>query len=363
MKRILAVVPAAYGGQGRMAQYFRDLLESSCTHPHVAEVVAVPVSAPLSPGVLPGKLNYYPPNSGVFSSFFFRLIHAIRDNPSPHLILCGHINVLLPCLFAQAFLKKNLVFIAARIETWKPEYKYLAPCLSRVAQIIVPSHTTLEALQKWAGHRPLPPTVILPNALRLNHYGIGLKNEKLLNRHNLAGKTVLMVSQGVGAEDASSQTIERIFEIFPEILTQIPTATCLLAGTGFDRPRIEQRIRALGLEAHFAFTGAIKESERIDYFRLAQAFMMLHCGELCSLVLLEAVACGVPVIGTTGDRSREFLLHGKLGATVDPTDTRELLHAICAGLRAPRPEFPPELYYYSFQNYVSRLHQILEGLL
>jgi glycosyltransferase involved in cell wall biosynthesis len=46
-------------------------------------------------------------------------------------------------------------------------------------------------------------------------------------------------------------------------------------------------------------------------------------------VLLEAAACGVPVIGSTVDGSKEALLGGALGRLVDPRD----LHALGAAVR------------------------------
>jgi glycosyltransferase involved in cell wall biosynthesis len=45
-------------------------------------------------------------------------------------------------------------------------------------------------------------------------------------------------------------------------------------------------------------------------------------------VLLEALACGIPVIGSKVDGSREALLDGQLGRLVDPNVLEELVRAI-----------------------------------
>jgi len=51
-------------------------------------------------------------------------------------------------------------------------------------------------------------------------------------------------------------------------------------------------------------------------------------GEGFGIVLLEAAACGVPIIGSQVDGSREALLGGKLGQLVDPADRNQLIQTI-----------------------------------
>jgi hypothetical protein len=51
------------------------------------------------------------------------------------------------------------------------------------------------------------------------------------------------------------------------------------------------------------------------------------------VVFLEALACGVPVVGSEVDGSREALLDGQLGCLVDPNVPEELVKAIADVLR------------------------------
>jgi len=54
---------------------------------------------------------------------------------------------------------------------------------------------------------------------------------------------------------------------------------------------------------------------------------MLSYGEGFGVLFLEALACGVPVIGSKVDGSREALLDGQLGRPVDPNVPEELVTA------------------------------------
>ena len=55
-------------------------------------------------------------------------------------------------------------------------------------------------------------------------------------------------------------------------------------------------------------------------------------GEGFGIVLLEAAACGVPIVGSQVDGSREALLDGKLGHLVDPGDRHRLIETITNAL-------------------------------
>src|SRR5258706_3551116 len=75
----------------------------------------------------------------------------------------------------------------------------------------------------------------------------------------------------------------------------------MIVSDGNDRRRLERSIR------------------RIRHAELRRGF---------GIVFLEAMACGVPVIGSKLDGSREALLDGQLGRLVDPNIPGELVEAI-----------------------------------
>jgi glycosyltransferase involved in cell wall biosynthesis len=77
------------------------------------------------------------------------------------------------------------------------------------------------------------------------------------------------------------------------------------------RARLEQKAKSLGLSEQIIFTGRISEHEKALYRgRISHA--ELRRG-VFGVVFLEALACGVPVIGSKVDGSHEALLDGQLG--------------------------------------------------
>jgi glycosyltransferase involved in cell wall biosynthesis len=116
----------------------------------------------------------------------------------------------------------------------------------------------------------------------------------------------------------------------------------------------------LGVGDRVIFTGYVPEEEKIELYRAADAFVMPSRAEGFGIVLLEALACGVPVVGSKIDAGRELLRDGKWGVVVDPDDLNDIENGIYKALTEPvRPDIS-ELAIYSFENYERALHAILD---
>jgi glycosyltransferase involved in cell wall biosynthesis len=75
------------------------------------------------------------------------------------------------------------------------------------------------------------------------------------------------------------------------------------------------------------------------------------------------MACGIPVVASKVDGSREAVLNGKLGILVDPTNPDEVKAGILEALRRPKGVVPDGLEYFSFEHFTSRLHTIIDQIL
>src|SRR5262249_20277261 len=105
----------------------------------------------------------------------------------------------------------------------------------------------------------------------------------------------------------------------------------------------------------------IPDVAKQDYYRLANCYVMPSAGEGFGFVILEALACGVPVVASNKDGTREAVRNGALGLLVDPDDSQVIIEAVMECLNRPRT-VPSGLEYFSFENFTRRLDSVLTGL-
>jgi glycosyltransferase involved in cell wall biosynthesis len=203
---------------------------------------------------------------------------------------------------------------------------------------------------------------ILPNAVIQRHYGVGGKSQALLQQYGLGGKTILLTLGRLAAEE-KYKGFDEVMDLLPTLAKEIPTIAYMIVGDGDDLPRLEAKVRSLGIGDRVVFTGFIPEAEKADHYRLADAFVMPGRGEGFGFVFLEALACGIPVVGSRLDGSREALRPGELGILVDPDRPAEIQAGILAALKRPRGVIPEGLEYFSFENFEKRCHGILRQVI
>ena len=172
---------------------------------------------------------------------------------------------------------------------------------------------------------------ILPNCVDLERFQPQDRNSTLVERYGLqSSKVILTVGRLAAAERYKG--FDQVIELMPQLLKRFPTLKYLIVGDGDDRARLEAKAGALGVSDRVVFTGHIPETEKVAHYNLADVYVMPSTGEGFGIVLIEAAACGVPVVGSRVDGSREALLDGRLGRLVDPAQADELLDAVSAVL-------------------------------
>jgi glycosyltransferase involved in cell wall biosynthesis len=103
----------------------------------------------------------------------------------------------------------------------------------------------------------------------------------------------------------------------------------IIIGNGPDKKFITNRIRQLGINGNVRLVGFVPEELLPLYYNAADHFVIpSSSGEGLPLVLLEAMACGLPVIATTVGGTPEIIKDMVNGVLVPPGNQRALAQAI-----------------------------------
>jgi L-malate glycosyltransferase len=92
-----------------------------------------------------------------------------------------------------------------------------------------------------------------------------------------------------------------------------------IAGEGHARGPLERLADELGLSEHVEFAGALPKPRLAELLRGADLFVLPSLGETQGVVLIEAMACGLPVLATDAGGVRETV-PGDAGVLVAPGD-------------------------------------------
>lgn len=121
-----------------------------------------------------------------------------------------------------------------------------------------------------------------------------------------------------------------LIEALPRVLAHLPDARLLLVGAGPEAPALRQRVAARGLQAHVRFLGARPDAPGI--MRASDVVAVPSLAEGLSLVTLEALALGKPVVASRTGGIPEIVTHGASGLLVPPANPVALAEALLATL-------------------------------
>lgn len=150
---------------------------------------------------------------------------------------------------------------------------------------------------------------------------------ELKKKFNLNDKTI--VYAGRFAPEKNIDIIVRAVALAKE---KIPDITLAMAGHGSFFEDIKKLVTELGLEQNTRFLGTLSHFELADLYRASEIFSITSTSEIQSMTLIQAMACGLPIIGV---KARGFEHIGENGILIEPGDINALSEKIVLLLNDP----------------------------
>lgn len=173
----------------------------------------------------------------------------------------------------------------------------------------------------------------IPNGVDLARFRPLPEPPGLRARLGLEGRRVILAP----ARLVPRKGVDRLIAAMPAILARHPDALLLVAGEGPSRPALEAM--AAG-SAAVRFLGAVPAAEMPGLYALAALVALPNRAEPgesdgLPMVLLEAMACGRPVLAGRAGGSAEAIVDGRNGLLVEGADSAAIAAAINALLDDP----------------------------
>ena len=119
--------------------------------------------------------------------------------------------------------------------------------------------------------------------------------------------------------------------VLVDAMAQVASARCLIVGVGPLEGEIRAQVAELGLGERVFFAGEVADADLPAFYRAADIFCLpsIHRSEALGIVLLEAMASGLPLISTElGTGTSWVNQHEVTGLVVPPEDATALAGAI-----------------------------------
>lgn len=218
--------------------------------------------------------------------------------------------------------------VVATFHSWFPRSvgyrvlkKPLQSMLDRHAATIVVSTAAQEALSRYF----TAPWEIIPNGVDTTsfhptsnrnghgHHGNG-------NGHHAASPRLLWLGRIEPRNGLST-----VLDAMPRILERYPAAHLMVVGDGPWRSRMERAAQPLGKAVHFA---GYANGDRAGYYRNADVYICSTTRASFGVTLLEAMACGTPLIVSDLPAFRDVAGHAVFAPLRDATGWAEAVTAL-----------------------------------
>lgn len=331
---LLIIAPGLGGGVGHVATQVANHFDSCGTPVEIVVFRAPREPAPrLSQRVGMTSLD----TRRTLSSLVRLARHLRRTKPSTILSMGTHIN-------AMVLVAAKLAGIHARIVLSDHTHLSGSAARSRWTSRLVPLSMRLTyrfadqvvAVSRSVARDVVRHSGVAPDKLQVIYNGLDLEGARRRAQLSAEPVDVADMEQGyiisVGRLD-SVKDHATLIQAFAIVARRRPESL-VIVGEGRERPNIEHLIKSLGLERRVRLTGYL--ANPMPLLRRARLFVLSSVAEGFAIALLEAMACGVPVVSTDCPGGpREILEDGKWGELVPVGNSVALGAAMEATLCLP----------------------------
>lgn len=232
-------------------------------------------------------------------------------------------------LLAKHFAKHQRIPILFTYHTQYPEYakfyfkeRLILPYLARALvawfsnisdATIAPSYKIKRFLREYGAKKTI---YILPTGVNIDIFKEPKKeNQNLRKKLKISPKTKLLIFVG---RVAGEKNLGFLVHMFKELLsiTKIPV-NFLIVGDGPYFEELQQIVKEIQIEQFVKFTGQVFYKNMPQFYQIADLFVFSSLTDTQGIVILEAMASGLPAIALKDDAFREIIINNKNGFLIN----------------------------------------------
>jgi len=209
-------------------------------------------------------------------------------------------------------------FLARKYESW---------FFNHCTYVTAPGGSILDELK---AHGMKAPAGVISNPIPTDLF------RPLANRPNLkqkwgVGKPTILLFGRIAVE----KNLDFALGVIADVRRQCDAGVVVI-GEGPYRKTLEQKVKEKGLEGRVQFMGILRGEELVEAINTADLYLITSASDTQSLTTLQAMACGLPVVGANAGGLPEYIQDGVTGFVVDLSERAAFTEHVVRLLQDPK---------------------------
>ncbi len=150
---------------------------------------------------------------------------------------------------------------------------------------------------------------------KMHHVPIGVDTSVFRPSLSATGKKTTIFTSG---HLHKRKGFDYLIRAMPGIIKEVPNAELAIAGDGIHRKYFESIVAELGLQKKVRFLGYLPRKKMVSRYQACSLFCLPSLSEPFGMVILEAMACGKPIVATNVGGIPEIVKNGILVPSRSP---------------------------------------------
>jgi len=255
------------------------------------------------------------------TSIDFDLLHSFGFPAFFYLLRARRKPVVVQPFGSESFKTRSLEKLANYV-MWYPQSRY---SMHRAEAIASEGEAQSKEIAQIYGVNK-DKIFLLPDGVDIGEIRGCLESSKL-RREDLGLREDELVLINVNRLE-ENKGVRYLIEALPQIKKAVGQVRLIIVGAGSQEENLKSQIDSLGLSGTVLHFKNVEDGLLFNYFKLADISVTPTLFEGLPIVLLEAMACGLPVITTDITDNSQVVKNGKNGYLVPPGDSKAIGEAV-----------------------------------